>query len=158
MKILVKVSGDLVEEESFYIWLSSLCGARNNGNKLTVGVDGGEGMLEILEINNINYCFNSAGLKIESKLEGDMDIVLRFLEQKKKALDRMLSIHRIKAVIFKPIINISGERLIVDGDLCAIMISLNFDRTVIVSKKKEGKKGRKRVSHKLADHVEIVDL
>lgn len=148
MEILVKVSGDLQNEETFYKWLDSVV---SPSNKLFILCGGGTAISEILEQHEITSKFGPSGRKISSTK--GKQVALEVLEKQKADLKKNLQKRKITASVFAPIVKIDSKHLHLNGDNFAIALYHNFDAVFIVTKK-----GRVKSFPKEFSKVEVVYL
>ena len=134
MNILVKVSGDLVDNEEFYNWLSFLDSSLNN---LFILCGGGTKITNVLKEHSISFKFGPRGREIES-LEGKK-LAKQVLEEQKLYVERKLKERRIKAIVFIPVIEVGGWIFHINGDELALALYPNFDKIFIVTIKTKAK-------------------
>jgi len=132
-RILVKVTGDLVEEQKFYDWLKEIVIPTKDELYLILGA--GSQTKALLEKTNIPYEFvgpkGFTRRKIES-YEGRKMIYL--LERKiKNTVRHKLTWEGITASIIDSNLEVDGEYLTQNGDLMAMGLCHNFDKTYVVT-------------------------
>ena len=118
MRILVKVSGDLVGTSVFNDWLARLLPC-----DLYVIVGGGTAISVALDAEGITYRFDQAGR--ETTWEGRL-FAAQVLEQAAASLPSYA-----KSII--PVLYKQDERLHMNGDWLALALSPNFDKVYIVT-------------------------
>jgi len=128
MDILVKVSGDLEDQDCFYDWLASISKPRN---RLFILCGGGTLITSVLERYGIPYEFGPAGREIKS-VKGRL--LARFvLEGLKFMIDNKLHERRIKATVFAPFREIGDAVYHMNGDNYALALYPNFDKIYIAT-------------------------
>jgi len=134
MDILVKVSGDLGNDERFYDWLSSII---NPADKLFVLCGGGTLITEVLEQQSIPFEFGPNGREIQSP-EGK-DLARLALETQRTIVVKRLQEKAIDATVLIPVTEIGDKICHINGDNYAIALYPNFDRIIIVTSKERVK-------------------
>ena len=148
MEILVKVSGDLQNSETFYKWLDSTV---SHSNKLFILCGGGTAISEILEQHEITSKFGPSGREISSaKVK---QLALEVLEKQKVDLKKNHQKRKIIANVFTPVVKIDSKHLHLNGDNFATALYHNFDAVFIVTKK-----GRVKSFPKEFSKIEVVYL
>ncbi|MEK0348133.1 MAG: hypothetical protein QQN44_07380 [Nitrosopumilus sp.] len=148
MEILVKVSGDLQNEATFYKWLDSVV---SPSNKLFILCGGGTAISEILEQHEIASTFGPNGREISSAK--GKKLALEVLEKQRESLKNNLRKRKIIANVFTPVVKINRKHLHLNGDNFATALYPNFDAVFIVTKK-----GRVKSFPKEFSKVEVVYL
>lgn len=131
-RILVKVTGDLVEEQRFYDWLKKTIKPYDELH-LILGL--GVQTKALLERRKIPYEFvgpkGFTRRRIES-YEGRK--MVYFLERKiKNTVQHKLTWASITASIIDSNLEVDGEYLTQNGDLMAMGLVHNFDKTYVVT-------------------------
>ena len=126
--ILVKVSGDLVESEQFYSWLSSVSTPQT---RLFILCGGGSAVTSKLNEKGVGFRFTEAGREIETE-EGRI-LAQQALEDQKKLVEGRLQGKGIKATVFIPVLMIPGKVCHMNGDLLVEALHPNFDKIYIVT-------------------------
>jgi len=120
MDALIKVSGDLIKEERFYKWLSSIS---SSFNRLFILCGGGSSITKALKEKDIPYRFGPQGREIQS-LEGKL-LAKQVLEEEKVFVERKLEEMGINATVFIPAIEIKEEIFHMNGDNYALALYPN---------------------------------
>ena len=148
MEILVKVSGDLQGDETFYKWLDSVV---SPSNKLFILCGGGTAISQVLEQHEITSKFGPNGREISSSK--GKKLALEVLGKQKANVKNNLQKRKIVASVFTPIVKIASKHLHLNGDNFATALYPNFDMVFIVTKK-----GRAKSFPKEFSRVEVVYL
>ena len=146
--VLVKVSGDLVESEQFYSWLSSVSSPQT---RLVILCGGGSAITAKLNEQHIGFQFTEAGREIETE-EGSI-LAQQVLEDQKKFVVTKLQEKSIGAAVFIPAMTIDGRVCHMNGDLLVEALHPNFDKIYIVTLQQRTKK----IAEKF-DKIEVVNL
>ncbi|OGH19333.1 MAG: hypothetical protein A2868_00785 [Candidatus Levybacteria bacterium RIFCSPHIGHO2_01_FULL_40_15b] len=126
--VLVKVSGDLVESEQFYDWLSSL---NTPQTRLFILCGGGSAITEKLNGQGIGFRFTEAGREIESE-EGRI-LAQQVLEDQKRLVEERLQKKGIEATVFIPTMAINSRAFHINGDLLVEALHPSFDKIYVVT-------------------------
>ena len=150
MDILVKVSGDLIGEERFYEWLSSIS---SSFNRLFILCGGGSSITKILKERDISYRFGPQGREIQS-LKGRR-LAQQVLEEEKNLVESKLKEMGINATVFIPVIEIKEEIFHMNGDSCVLALypNSNLKKIYVVTLK-----GRTKSFPKELNKIEVVYL
>jgi len=149
MDILVKVSGDLIHEEKFYDWLSSII---NHPDGLFILCGGGSEITEAFKRKNIPYEFGPCGREIKS--EEGRRLAWKILELQEQHVWHVLQKKGIKANILLPVLVTMESKIFhVNGDNYAIALYPNFDKIYIATLK-----GRTKSFPENLNKLEVVYL
>ncbi len=148
MKILIKVSGDLQNDSTFFEWLRSISKPSDN---LYVLCGGGTAISQVLKEHGITSEFGPSGREIST--EEGRQLALDVLKEQKTSLKKTLKKLKINASVFIPIIKVDNEFFHLNGDTLATALYPNFDTIFIVTKK-----GRVKLFPKEFSKIEIVYL
>lgn len=150
MDALIKVSGNLVREEKFYQWLSSIS---SSFNKLFILCGGGISITKALDEKGIAYKFGPQGREIPS-LEGRR-LAKQVLEKEKAFVERKLQEMRVDAIVFIPVIEIGEEIFHMNGDnyTLALYPNTNLAKIYIITLE-----GRTKSFPKELNKIEVVYL
>ena len=141
MRILVKGSGDLVLESAFPDLVAEL--ARPGDNFVVALVGGGSQISAVLAKHEIKSEFTVVGRVIHDKdLAGrGRELARRALEENRIELERALQErHAYRSRVITPVVCVGGMLCHLNADLYACALSVNFDRTIILTKRGRDKK------------------
>lgn len=127
-KLLVKVSGDLIESEPFYNWLTTL---KTGNGHLFILCGGGTAITTQLEEHNIPYRFTATGREIDTA-QGRI-MAQNILEFQKKVVEKKLKDIGLTATVIIPSIPVEGDALHMNGDSMAEALHPNFDKIYVVT-------------------------
>lgn len=145
--ILIKVSGDLIESEQFYDWLSTV---KSGGGKIFIICGGGTAITEELENHRIPWDFGPMGREIHSQ-EGQQ-LSKTVLEKQMAFVQDKLHEKDINAVVLLPFIEAQDRILHMNGDTYMEALYPNFDKIYVVTSKERTK------SFPGLERVEVVNL
>lgn len=131
MDILVKVSGDLADNEKFYQWLLSTYNDHNKGTRFFILCGGGSAITETLKEHNIQYSFGQGGREIRS-VEGRY-LAKKVLDKQKSLVEQKLEEFGIIATTFTPVIELENKICHINGDNLVISLYPDFDDIFIVT-------------------------
>ena len=126
--VLIKVSGDLVESEQFYSWLSSVSTPQT---RLFILCGGGSAITAKLNEQNISFRFTESGREIETE-EGSI-LAQQVLEDQKKFVEQRLQEKEIEASVFIPVMVLNDRVCHMNGDQLVKALHPNFDKIYVVT-------------------------
>lgn len=130
---LIKVSGDLVGNQDATRIIKSE--AINNFTVVLVGA--GSDISGALKKERLDSVFTEAG-RVISEFRG-RQLARNILEENQKAMQNELIKNGINAIVEIPVISLGGVLCHLNGDNMAVACSVNFDETIVITKKGRSK-------------------
>ncbi len=127
-RILVKVSGDLVESDSFYGWLHSV---NKPGDYFLIIAGGGTAITKRLERAGIPFEFGASGREIVD-LEGKK-LAHEVLRSQKTIVESQIKRMEINADVIIPVTVCAGEIIHINGDEVAKTLYPYFGLTYVLT-------------------------
>jgi len=148
MDILIKASGDVIDKEGFYDWLSSIA---SPSNRLFILCGGGTIITDALREKGIEYEFLPTGREI--KEERGRLLAKELLEIQGASVEKRLQERGIEAIVFVPVKELGDKVCHMNGDAHATALYPSFDKIFIVTLK-----GRTKVFSDDLKKIEVVPL
>lgn len=130
---LIKVSGDLVEDQDAIRIIKSE--AINNFTVVLVGA--GSDISDVLKKEGLDSMFTDVG-RVIFEFSG-RQLARDILEKNQKTMQNELIKNSINAVVEIPVISLGGVLCHLNGDNMAVACSVNFDETIVITKKGRSK-------------------
>lgn len=127
-RYLVKVSGDLVEGDSFYQWLNSV---NNHGDYFLIIAGGGTAITQKLTEAGINWEFGENGREIKDNY--GKKLAREVLMFQKAIVEDQVKKLAIDVDVIIPVVDCAGEIIHVNGDEAAKNLSPYFSKTYVVT-------------------------
>lgn len=128
--VLVKVSGDLVEDDDFYEWLASI---DNFENRLFVLCGGGTLITEDLNYHGIPFEFGPGGREIASYR--GKQLAKYALEKQKNIIEAKSKLKGLEISVIMPFISVGDKLCHLNGDKYLMALYPSFDKIYVVTLK-----------------------